>query len=84
MWGDPGGRPWYISLYYATGRAFAHIFRLSWYGKGPGVWETCRQCEGMGTVILPDLRPAFLPHVNAVPCRPCAGLGRRMRTNGVL
>lgn len=78
-------RPWYVSAYYASGRLFlGHLFRLSWYGKGAGRRVKCDGCDGEGWVILPDLRPAYSDHINAVPHRDCAGLGTVWRTDGVL
>jgi hypothetical protein len=80
----PVYRPWYVEAYYAIGRGFGHLFRLSWYGKGPGVWSECEACEGFGRVIIPWMIPEKSPHVNALPCRSCAGLGKIFRTDGVL
>lgn len=80
----PGRRAWYVEGYYGVGRLFGHLFRLSWYGSGPGVRVKCEGCDGQGSVILPDMRPAYQPHVNAIPHRDCAGLGSVWKTDGVL
>lgn len=77
-------RAWYLEAMYAFGRSLGHIFRLRWYGSGPGRRVRCTDCDGQGSVILPDLRPEYAPHVNGVPCRSCAGLGSVWETSGVL
>lgn len=73
-----------LRIIYAIGRGFAHLFRLRWYGGGPGAAEKCRKCNGNGVVNLTDGLPTNpLVDANASPCRFCGGIGHVYKTDGV-